>query len=144
LQWTQSIDIDPLDQVSYALHLAIDSNFTFVNVIPGISNSQYTPSNELFWGTRYWWRVKALDLNGGETWSSHVFRFRTMALGDADGNGTVNISDVVFLINYIFAGGAAPNPLAAGDANCSGGINISDAVYLIQYIFGGGPAPCEG
>ncbi len=62
--------------------------------------------------------------------------------GDADKNGLVNISDVVFLINYIFSGGAAPNPIAAGDANCSGIINISDAVYLINYVFGGGPAPC--
>jgi len=41
----------------------------------------------------------------------------------------VTVSDVVYLINYIFAGGPAPNPLMAGDADCSGGVNISDAVY---------------
>ncbi len=62
--------------------------------------------------------------------------------GDANGSGAVSISDVVFLINYIFSGGPAPNPLAAADANCSGGVNISDAVYLINYIFSGGAAPC--
>jgi M6 family metalloprotease-like protein len=64
--------------------------------------------------------------------------------GDADANGFVNISDAVYLINYIFAGGPAPNPQAAGDADCNGFVNISDAVYLINYIFGGGPAPCAG
>lgn len=62
--------------------------------------------------------------------------------GDADGNSLVSISDVVFLISYIFAGGPAPNPLAAGDADCSGIVNISDAVYLINYIFSGGAVPC--
>ena len=62
--------------------------------------------------------------------------------GDADNSGVVNISDAVFLINYVFNGGPAPNPLAAGDADCSGTVTISDAVYLINYIFSGGPAPC--
>ncbi|MCC6963522.1 MAG: hypothetical protein IT585_09750, partial [candidate division Zixibacteria bacterium] len=60
--------------------------------------------------------------------------------GDASGEGAVNISDAVYLINYIFAGGPAPNPLLAGDADCTGAVSISDAVYLINYIFAGGPA----
>ena len=62
--------------------------------------------------------------------------------GDANGSGAVSISDAVYLINYIFAGGPAPNPVVAADANCSGAVSISDAVYLINYIFAGGPAPC--
>lgn len=62
--------------------------------------------------------------------------------GDADGSNVVNISDVVFLINYIFSGGPAPSPLAAADADCTGIVTISDAVYLIGYIFSGGAAPC--
>ncbi len=62
--------------------------------------------------------------------------------GDADGSGAISISDAVYLINYIFAGGPAPNPLLAGDADCNGLVTISDAVYLINYIFAGGPAPC--
>ncbi|MCC6961887.1 MAG: hypothetical protein IT585_01405 [candidate division Zixibacteria bacterium] len=61
--------------------------------------------------------------------------------GDADGSGGVSISDAVYLINYIFAGGPAPNPMAAGDADCSGAVSISDAVFLINYIFASGPAP---
>lgn len=61
--------------------------------------------------------------------------------GDADGSGSITISDAVFLISYIFGGGAAPNPTCNGDADGSGAITISDAVYLISYIFGGGAAP---
>jgi hypothetical protein len=62
--------------------------------------------------------------------------------GDADANSVVNISDAVYLIGYIFGGGAAPDPPEAGDVDCNQIVNISDAVYLISYIFGGGPAPC--
>ncbi|MCX6831949.1 MAG: SBBP repeat-containing protein, partial [candidate division Zixibacteria bacterium] len=38
--------------------------------------------------------------------------------GDANGDVTVDISDAVYLIAYIFSGGSAPSPLLAGDANC--------------------------
>ncbi len=61
--------------------------------------------------------------------------------GDANGTGSVNISDAVFIISYIFGGGAAPNPICLGDANGSGSVNISDAVFIINYVFGGGPTP---
>lgn len=62
--------------------------------------------------------------------------------GDVNNNGAVTISDVVFMIRYIFAGGPAPNPASIGDVNCNGFVSISDVVYLIAYIFSGGPAPC--
>ncbi len=61
--------------------------------------------------------------------------------GDANGDSVVNITDAVYLIQYIFAGGPEPVPLVSGDANCDGTVNITDAVYLINYIFGGGPPP---
>jgi hypothetical protein len=63
--------------------------------------------------------------------------------GDANSDGIVDISDVTYLNNYIFAGGSAPNPLLAGDSNNDGSIDVSDAVYLVNYIFSGGPAPCS-
>jgi hypothetical protein len=62
--------------------------------------------------------------------------------GDAMGDGNVNVGDVVFLINYIFKGGTAPDPILSGDANCDGGINVGDAVYILNYVFSGGPDPC--
>lgn len=63
--------------------------------------------------------------------------------GDADASGSVDIDDVVYLIEYIFRGGPPPIPYEAGDADCSGAVDIDDVVYLIDYIFGGGPAPCD-
>jgi hypothetical protein len=81
---------------------------------------------------------------GALTASQIQQEFAGFVCGDANASGTVNISDAVYLIAYIFSGGPAPNPLAAGDASCNGSVNISDAVYLIAYIFSGGPQPCAG
>jgi hypothetical protein len=61
--------------------------------------------------------------------------------GDANGDETVNVSDAVYIINYVFVGGGAPVPLACGDANSDGTVNVSDAVYIINYVFVGGGAP---
>jgi len=62
--------------------------------------------------------------------------------GDADGDQNINISDAVYLVNFIFKGGPQPDPVEAGDVNLDGDLNIGDPVYLINYIFKGGPAPC--
>lgn len=66
----------------------------------------------------------------------------TSDCGDADGNSVVNIGDCVAMVQYIFAGGPAPDPIGDGDVDCDGTVNISDAVYLLQFIFGGGAPPC--
>jgi len=64
--------------------------------------------------------------------------------GDVNGNGEVDIDDVVYLISYIFTGGPAPVPEECmGNANGMGEVDIDDVVYLISYIFGGGPPPVE-
>jgi len=65
--------------------------------------------------------------------------------GDANGDNTIDISDAVYLISFIFSGGSAPIPYAvcSGDANCDCTVDISDAVYLISYIFSSGLAPCS-
>ncbi len=63
--------------------------------------------------------------------------------GDADRSGEVNLADVVFVLNYLFSGGPAPDPPAAGDQNCDGAINIADCVYLLYYLYEPeGTAPC--
>lgn len=60
-----------------------------------------------------------------------------------DAGGSVDLSDLIYFVNYLFLGGPAPNCLAAanvnGDAGCS--IDLSDLIYLVNYLFLGGPAP---
>jgi hypothetical protein len=61
--------------------------------------------------------------------------------GDANSDGNVNVSDAVYIINYVFVGGNPPFPLAAGDPNGDRSCNVSDAVFIINYIFIGGSDP---
>ena len=61
--------------------------------------------------------------------------------GDANGDGVIDVGDVVYLINYLFKSGSAPNPWATGDANCDQVVNVGDVVYLINYLFKGGSPP---
>ena len=141
--WAESTDPDPLDSVLYTLNVSIDSNFEFVNQIPDIPETYFTYTDSLNWDTRYWWKVKAEDQNGGISWSSGILSFRTVTLGDANASGVVDIDDIVWLINYVFRSGPEPYPLFAGDNNCDGSTDIDDIVYLIAYVFQGGPEPCQ-
>jgi len=141
--WSASSDPDPLDSILYDLRIATDSNFIFFNEVEDIDTTQCILPFELEWGERFWWKVKAEDQYGGLTWSSNVLNFWTMICGDANNDKDVNVSDAVYIINYVFMGGDPPQPIEAGNVNCDGDVNISDAVWLLNYVFLDGPLPCE-
>lgn len=62
--------------------------------------------------------------------------------GDVNGDSTVDVGDVVHLVNYLFKGGAEPVPIACvGDTNSDNIVDVADVVYLINYLFRGGSAP---
>ncbi len=102
------------------------------------------------WAATYFFTVAAHD-SGDPMKVDTVYSTRmtvrsapqSFRCGDADGSGVVNLADAVYLISYIFSGGAAPDPLLIGDCDCNGQIDISDPVYLIAYIYGGGGQPCQ-
>ena len=62
--------------------------------------------------------------------------------GDANGDSSHSISDIVYLISHLYKGGPAPPYYDTGDANCDADISISDIVYLIAFLFKFGPDPC--
>ncbi len=65
--------------------------------------------------------------------------------GDVDGDELVNILDIVYLINYKYKGGPAPDPEESGDVDGTPPVNILDVVYLINYKYKQGPDPvCPG
>lgn len=131
---------------SYRLEVSDDPDFASVaHMASGISDNNYTPAFDLPVDQLYW-RVKAFRTDGDSTDYSETFALTVgpkEQCGDADGDLLVNVTDAVFIIQYIFNGGAAPDPLSIADVNCDGLVNITDAVYLVAYIFGGGPIPCE-
>lgn len=62
--------------------------------------------------------------------------------GDADRDNKVNLADIMYMVNYVFKGGAGPKPGDAGDSNCDDNLNLPDITYLVNYVFKGGPPPC--
>jgi len=62
--------------------------------------------------------------------------------GDLDGDGSIALSDIVYLINYLFKFGPPQFPLLViADFNCNGKVSVADVVYLISYLFKEGPKP---
>lgn len=69
--------------------------------------------------------------------------------GNIDGNlpANVDISDLSYLISYLFLSGPSPVPVAAANVDCSsdGGIDISDLSALIDNLFISlNPLCCQG
>ncbi len=126
---------------NYFDQLVYDVYFDTANP-PQLVNSQsattYNPGT-MEYGTTYYWQIMASDADTSIT--SPIWSFTTISLGDCNRDAQVNISDVIYLVNYLFKYGPAPNPAEVGDVDCSGSITVSDVIYLINYFFKGGPAP---
>lgn len=61
--------------------------------------------------------------------------------GDTYADGSINILDIIYLINFRYKGGPAPEPMSIADVNGDGDVNILDIIYLINYKFKDGPEP---
>jgi len=109
------------------------------------TTSSWTPGVSLVAYKDYYWRVRANDGHESGPWSdpASFFVIPAYVCGDGNGDEQVNVGDAVFLIAYVFSGGAAPDPVCSGNANGDNQTNVADAVYLINYVFKGGSAPSE-
>jgi hypothetical protein len=111
------------------------------------------------------WSVVTADLSGYSGAAELMFRFSSdvntaqegwylddidvsppgccQVAADVDYNGVgPDIADLVFLVDYMFAGGEAPPCWEASDIDGNdAGPDIADLVYLVDYMFAGGPAP---
>jgi hypothetical protein len=76
-------------------------------------------------------------VDGGITFGPNCIR------GDANGSGSVNGGDVVYVVNYVFKAGSEPGCHGqAADVDCSGTVSSADIIYLVNHVYKGGPAPC--
>ena len=60
---------------------------------------------------------------------------------DANGDGFTDLSDGIWLLNFLFQGGPIIDCDEANDANADGTIDTADPIYIINYYFVGGSAP---
>jgi hypothetical protein len=61
--------------------------------------------------------------------------------GDANADGTSDISDAVSILNYLFRGTGAVICKKSADTNDDGALDIADGIYLLEFLFRGGKAP---
>lgn len=63
---------------------------------------------------------------------------------DGDPANEITISDLIYLVEYMFSGGPESSCPRAANVNGGLGLDISDLTYLVDYMFTGGypPLPC--
>ena len=79
------------------------------------------------------------DINGKEIVASDIIGSLNVIdyiLGDANGDGKVNIVDASAVINYVLGKSPAKFVIKAADVNCSGSVNIADASGIINIVLG--------
>ncbi len=78
------------------------------------------------------------DLNGVGDACCCVLR------GDVNGDTKVIVSDLTFMVNYLFKGSAGPGCPSHGNINGDTSTNVSDLTYLVNFLFKSGvaPVPC--
>ncbi|MGB2803507.1 MAG: hypothetical protein WBD64_01250, partial [Candidatus Zixiibacteriota bacterium] len=101
-----------------------------------------------------------------EQWYKKILRYVGMYRGDVNASDTLDlpsldVSDLVYLINYLYKGGPAPLPFAdQGNVDGKGpyaafvgdnldylcpknNVDVQDLVYLLNFIYKGGPPPVD-
>jgi len=58
--------------------------------------------------------------------------------GDVNADGEVDPVDLAYLVDYFYAGGPPPVPLASGDVNCDGSVDPVDLAVMADYFYAGG------
>jgi hypothetical protein len=146
--WEDAVDPDTADQLWYDLFLSTSYQFYphLTTTYRWLTASEFTRNLE---EGIYYWKVKARDNRGAERWCNQIRYFMVTGLpystlGDFNKDGCIDVSDLVFAINYLYRIGPAPDPLELGDVNCDEKVNAADVVFLINYLFRNGwPPNCQ-
>lgn len=92
--------------------------------------------------------VAVIQVLGTDTDRLYLFRDQEAPIGsppfrrgDANNDGSLNISDPSFVLAFLFRSGSGPSCAQAADANDDGEINLSDALSLFNWLFRDGEVP---
>lgn len=80
--------------------------------------------------------IWTLDLRGVQDPAAGRFR-----RGDCNDDGSVDLSDAICILGWLFTGAAAPGCVAATNTNGDADADMTDATHILEHLFLGGPAP---
>ena len=106
------------------------------------SNNMFTGCTNLVGGKGTTYDENYVDvayahIDGGPSNPGYFTEKVDFLRGDVDSDGSVNISDVTTLIDYLLSGNADGVNLTAADCDQDGSVNISDVTTLIDYLLCG-------
>ena len=117
----------------------VQGKYQRLTLAPGETTTLRFDMDNVVDGWRYFFRT--YYYSGGEEVLLYKVGFHTIVfptepefeMGDINGDGTVNITDVTLLINYVLSESSTIN-IAYSDINGDGAINITDVTLLINIV----------
>jgi hypothetical protein len=84
----------------------------------------------------------SLDTNGNGTPDECETQFRR---GDANASGNVNVTDPIYILQYVIGTGPVPSCLESANVNndAQSQVDITDVIYLLNYLFLAQTPPAE-
>jgi hypothetical protein len=79
-------------------------------------------------------------------WGGIVFAWDKCCVGmrgnvDGDPNDVVDISDLIYFVDWSNSVGPPPSCMEEADVNGDGDVNSADLIYLVDYAMNDGPPP---
>ncbi|MEM7232145.1 MAG: CotH kinase family protein, partial [Planctomycetota bacterium] len=136
--WKNNVDVraDSLSSIS----------LTYSNVSEGLFPGEGNISSDPLFDAEYQLLPGSPCIGTGRDGSDMgAFPFAGVPLNfvraDADGNGTVNVSDAITSLGVLFQGREPPSCYDRYDANDDGFVDLSDPVFTLLFLFAGGSDP---
>jgi hypothetical protein len=132
--------IDPEGGAITITYNGLPLNSTFTDYGNGTAAFVFAPQSSQI-GNVFSLVFTARDSNGATDVASSSYRVVAFLRGDANSDNNLDMSDIMFILNYIYKGGQPPASFDAADVNLDNAINILDAEYLIRYFYKKGSPP---
>jgi hypothetical protein len=146
--------VDDIDTLTVRINETIvPSYFVYLDTLPdydgrvlvvGCTMFDFLSSYDMVWDSAY----HTYLVTGGYHFKPNTFNkrceiwIRGHISGDGNGDGIVNVLDVMYMKEYLYGGGPPPRLGDASiDVNHSNNVNILDITYLLKYIYMDGPPP---
>lgn len=124
-------DPDPGSLVEAALD---DFSIRIVGCVNDCNGNAVDDASDIAVGT-------SADLNGNGLPDECECSTPLFVRGDANYDFTLDLSDAIAMLGYLFGSGPLLAPLEASDANADGSVNLADPLAVLGYLLQGGSAP---